>query len=129
MAGTAAADDLDAVPDINIWFGRYLTDEVVGHAVGQGLGTYQDRDLLGPLGQVHRGLPGRVAAAGDEDLLPAHCRCLADPGTVENPAAPQVLQPRYTEPPVGSAGSDDHGPRGERAAVGQSEQVVAILAR
>jgi hypothetical protein len=44
-------------------------DEVVGHRLGEPLAPHQDVDMGGVLGQVHRRLAGRVAAADDGDLL------------------------------------------------------------
>ena len=91
--------------------------------------AHQDRHLASPLGPVQRSLPGGVAASGDEYVPPAHGRCLAGRGAVEDAAALQVLQARDAEPPVGGAGRDDHGARGQHAAVKQPDQVVAVRSR
>ena len=65
-AGAGACGDLDAVADVDVGGGADLADEVVGHGVGQRIGAGQDCHLVRPFGQVQRGLPGGVAAAGDE---------------------------------------------------------------
>jgi len=118
MAGAGAAGDLHAVADVDVRGRADLADEVVGHAVRERLRPYQDGHPAGPPGQVQRGLPGGVAASGDEHVAPAHGRCLAGRGAVENPPALQVFQVRDAEPLVGGAGRDDDGARGQDAAVG-----------
>jgi hypothetical protein len=84
MAGAGAVGHLHAVADVDVRGGADLADEVVGHAGGQRPCAHQDGHLTGPFGQVQRGLPGGVAAAGDEHGPPAHGRGLAGRGAVED---------------------------------------------
>ncbi len=54
--------------------GRMLLDtqdQVSGHGVGQALGPHEHVDALGGLRQEHGGLPSRIPASHDDDLLPA----------------------------------------------------------
>src|SRR5215470_11924133 len=129
MAGAVAgaAGDLHPVADVDVRGVADLADEVVGHASRQRGRADQDGHLLGPSGQVQRGLPGGVGASNDEHVPPAHGRCLAGRGAVEHPSALQLLQGRDAQPPVGDAGRDDHGARGQHAPVGQAQPVMAAV--
>ena len=73
--------------------------------------------------------PAESPASGDEHVPPAHGRCLAGRGAVEDTPALQRLQAGDAEPPVGGAGGDDHRARGQGAAVGQPQPVVAVVCR
>src|ERR687896_1656237 len=75
-------------------------DEVVGHRLGERVAAHDDRHPLGELGQVERGLAGRVDAADDDHLAVAVERRLARRGAIEDAGADQALDPLRLEPPV-----------------------------
>ena len=68
-------------------------DEVVGHRLGERVAAHDDRHPLGELGQVERGLAGRVDAADDDHLAVAVERRLARRGAIEDAGADQALDP------------------------------------
>src|SRR5215475_247430 len=103
-----AVDYLHLVGDVDIRSRLDFTYEVVGHACGQRIAAYQERDLRGPLCQVDRGLPGGVAAADHEHVQATDCGRLADCRTVKDPAALHLFEVVHAKTDVRRSGGDYH---------------------
>src|SRR6185312_825419 len=84
-----------------------LRDQVAGHAGGQAGTARYHRDRGRVLGQVDRGLAGRIAGADDVDVLARHGTGLRGRRAVEDPGADQGLQFRHAEAAPGDAGGDN----------------------
>ena len=106
---------------------RELLHEVGAHAGLDLAASHEQRDGRGELGQVDRGLAGRVAAADDRDPLAATGERLGDRGAVEDADADERVDALDLELPVLDAGRDDQRLAGDLAPVVEVEDPVAIL--
>ena len=122
-----AAGDLSGRADADVGRLADLGDQIAGHAGGQAGTAHHHRDRRRVLGQVDRGLAGRIAGADDIDVLARHGASLRGRRAVEDPGADQGLQFRHAEAAPGDAGGDDDragldltagGVHDERCAVG-----------
>ena len=107
--------------------GLDAVDEVAGHAGVQVRSADHDSDGAARLGQEHRGLTGRIAAAGDHDGgLGAFARFQRRGGVV-HALALEVGEPVDIESPVVGARGGDHGATGHLGAVGEADHEMPGL--
>ncbi len=125
VVGPLAVHDLGVGADGDDVRGGDGRDEVLGHALGQPVAPDQERHRSGVLGQVERGLPRRVAAAGDEHVAIPDRGGLGDGRAVEHAGADHGLEAGDAEAPVGDAGGQHHAARRHRRTVGELQDVTA----
>jgi hypothetical protein len=54
----------------HVFLDAQLLDQIVGHALFQGIAAHQERDLAGMIGKVQRRLAGRVSGTDEENVEP-----------------------------------------------------------
>src|ERR1700734_1509296 len=128
VAVAAHGDDLGAGFDGDVWRGGNLVDEVLGHALIEGVATYEHVDFAGVAGEVHSGLAGGVCAADDVDDLVLAGLCLGERGAVVDAGAGEFLGAGDVDLSVGDAGSDEGDMTGNLLPVGQLDDLVLIVA-
>ena len=110
-------DDLRVGAYLDPLVGLDAVDEVAGHARVQVGPADDDGDRASRLGEEHRGLAGRVAAADDDDrglcALPGFHRGRR----VVHALALELGEPVDVESAVAGAGGDDHGASGDLGSV------------
>ena len=104
-------------------------DEVAGHARVQVGSADDDGDRAARLGEEHRGLAGRVAAADDDDGGLGALAGFHRGGRVVHALALELGEPVDVESAVAGAGGDDHGAPGDLGSVGEADDEVSRPAR
>ena len=103
---------------LDVVLGADLLDQVVRHRVFEGAPA-DDGHRLGGAGQIHRGLPGRVGAADDIDLVVLTVRGDRRGRAVVHAGTGQIRTPLRRQLAVFHTHREDHRARADRAAVGQ----------
>ena len=117
-AVAAAVDHLRAEPHVDVRGGLDLAHQVLGHARADRLPANDERHLPGIVGQVERGLPGRVGTADDECVTADEKRRLRVGAAVEHTGTDQGLERGNAEPAVARSHREQHGWGADGAAVG-----------
>ena len=113
--------DLGAAADSDVGDARDLLDEVVRHGLLKGAGAHQHGDRAGELGQVDRGLPGRVGPAHHVHVLALAPLGLGERRAVEDARTGHLRAPGGRQLPVGDPGREDDRLGGNRAAVAEPD--------
>ena len=111
--------DLGADPDGDVGDARDLLDEVVRHRLLERRGAHQHGDRPGELGQVDRGLAGRVGPAHHEHVLVLAALGLGERRTVVHARAGHLRAAGGRQLPVGDPRREDDRLGGNRAAVAE----------
>ena len=128
MVVTAAADDTAVAPHRDPRVERDLLDQIARHGCAQVGAAHEDGHLPCEAGEVHRGLPGRVAAADDDDLSVVHLPGRRHRGAVVDASPDERLDLGNADPAVVDARGDDDGPGADVAALGRHDVRLVALA-
>src|SRR6266566_7508354 len=85
--------------DGDVRFGTELLNQVVGHALFQGLASDDEGDLAGVVGKMQRRLTGRVAGADEVDIVSMRAARFAARGAVIHTLADEPIKAVNGEPP------------------------------
>ncbi len=121
VAFPVSLHDLSAAADGDVRDPRDLLDEVVRHGLLKRAGAHQHGDRAGELGQVDRGLPGRVGSAHHVHVLALAPLGLGERRAVEDARAGPLRAPGGRQLPVGDPGREDDRLGGNRAAVAEPD--------
>ena len=95
--------------------GLDLVDEVLRHALAEGVRPHDEAHVPGIPGEVQDRLPGRVAPAEHHHAQARQALRLGDARAVVDAGAGERLQALDAEPTVGDPGGEDHRPGADRA--------------
>ena len=113
--------DLGADPDGDVGDTRDLLDEVVRHRLLEGRGAHQHGDRAGELGQVDRGLAGRVSTAHDEHVLVFAALGFGERRAVIDARTGHLRAAGGRQLPVGDPRREDDRLGGDRVAVAEPD--------
>src|SRR6266581_4705176 len=85
--------------DGNVRFCTELLDQVVRHALFQGLASNDKSDLAGMVGKIQRRLTGRISGTDEVDIVSVHAARFAARGAVIHPLADQPIKAINGETP------------------------------
>src|SRR3569623_166881 len=124
---TAQGDHVGVRDHFDVFGGIDAVDQILGQGALQRIAADHDVNALRVIGEMHGGLPGRIAAADDVDLLALNEGRLASAGAVIHTGAEQTVFVGEAEPAVFDAGRADSSMGDDAGAVFEVDDAFAGL--
>ena len=120
MVVAVCLQDRGACPDVDVGGRLDLRDEIRRHRLAERTTPDEKGDRAASLGKVDGGLPGRVGAADDVNVLPGTADRFGQGGSVVHPPAGERCGAWSIQLAVGDASSQDRAVCFDGAAVGEA---------